>query len=259
MIPEVQLKEWEQGLCLRYLHEHESQQLIDAVRSLKQQLAAATARAEQAEREPRTIEEAEALVLRMAKKFRAYGAMIEQCRIAWAAMLKERYGIESGAFDTRMEQAMVKMTEERAAAIESAVEAEQNRWQDRLNWLHTEYGADGSGCDSGDPLDLINTEARGVVTRLADLLGDAKAIIQEAYDHCEQCREATSTYMRCARCQTINRFLRREDLRRVTKAPTPTRIPCDQEPTDCVFHCTDGCCLITALDCAPARMLKGLS
>jgi hypothetical protein len=40
---------------------------------------------------------------------------------------------------------------------------EQNRWCERLEWLHTEYGADSSGCDSGDPLDCVEVEIRQAI------------------------------------------------------------------------------------------------
>lgn len=51
---------------------------------------------------------------------------------------------------------------------EKAVEEEQIRWQDRLNWIHLKYGVDGSGCDSGDPLDLTATEVHALAVLLDD-------------------------------------------------------------------------------------------
>ncbi len=57
-------------------------------------------------------------------------------------------------------------------SAQRATDSECARWQKRLNFLHVEYGVDGSGCDSGDPLDVIESEARGVITRLTDELAE---------------------------------------------------------------------------------------
>jgi len=71
-------------------------------------------------------------------------------------------------------------------AIDEAVEAEQGRWQNAIDELLVKLtgqnGIDGSGCDSGDPLDLTLTEITlyfnaitddgdvGEITRLKGLL-----------------------------------------------------------------------------------------
>jgi hypothetical protein len=44
------------------------------------------------------------------------------------------------------------------AGCEAGSEEEAERWSEGLNFLHTEYGADCSGCDSGDPLDCVEVE-----------------------------------------------------------------------------------------------------
>ena len=46
---------------------------------------------------------------------------------------------------------------------ESSGDEEANRWCERLQWLHTEYDADCSGCDSGDTLDLVEVEIRQAI------------------------------------------------------------------------------------------------
>lgn len=74
------------------------------------------------------------------------------------------------------------MTQERDAAIEKAVEEEQIRWQDRLDFVHQKYDIDGSGCDSGDPLDLTCTEMHGLAVLYEN----------EKYDH-EHTREERDT------------------------------------------------------------------
>ncbi len=48
----------------------------------------------------------------------------------------------------------------------SAQEKEGERWAQRFDWLHTEYEADCSGVDSGDPLDCVEVEMRQVINRL---------------------------------------------------------------------------------------------
>lgn len=51
-----------------------------------------------------------------------------------------------------------------AAGETSGAEEEQKRWCEELDFLHTEYGADSSGCDSGDPLDCVEVEIRQAIT-----------------------------------------------------------------------------------------------
>jgi hypothetical protein len=49
---------------------------------------------------------------------------------------------------------------------ETAVNNEAERWAQRLDWLHTEYGSDCSGVDSGDPLDCVELEIRQALSKL---------------------------------------------------------------------------------------------
>lgn len=53
-----------------------------------------------------------------------------------------------------------------ALKLDGVTEKEAERWATRLNWLHTEYGADCNGCDSGDLLDCVETEMRQVINTL---------------------------------------------------------------------------------------------
>ncbi len=53
---------------------------------------------------------------------------------------------------------------------------EQNRWCERLNWLHQEYCADYSGCDSGDPLDCVEVEIRQAIENAR--LAVAKGVLE---------------------------------------------------------------------------------
>lgn len=93
---------------------------------------------------------------------------------------------------------------EQQQAVEHAVEQEQIRWQDRLNWIHLKYGVDGSGCDSGDPLDLTDTE----VHALAVLLENAQYDLRQQADEVERLRhekimlrsEVDQVETRCTRC-----------------------------------------------------------
>jgi len=68
----------------------------------------------------RTLEEAEALVLELARHHRAYGAMIYKIREAWAEELERKYGIKDGAWDVRRDLALSQAEHERdllAAAL----------------------------------------------------------------------------------------------------------------------------------------------
>ena len=49
-----------------------------------------------------------------------------------------------------------------------AIEAEQTRWQERIDAILRQAvpDVDGSGCDSGDPLDLTATEIELVINEL---------------------------------------------------------------------------------------------
>lgn len=68
--------------------------------------------------------------------------------------------------------------------LEAQLEAEQARWQDRIDGLlckaAPDINIDGSGCDSGDPLDLTATEISIVLGHLADQLTASQAREREA-------------------------------------------------------------------------------
>ena len=49
---------------------------------------------------------------------------------------------------------------------ETVTNEEATRWAQRLDWLHTEYGSDCSGVDSGDPLDCVEVEIRQALNKL---------------------------------------------------------------------------------------------
>lgn len=76
--------------------------------------------------------------------------------------------------------------EKRALAAEAererAEENEQARWQARFEFLHREYGVDGGGCDSGDPLDFTEAEVRASLTLITDERDDALAAVRELRD-----------------------------------------------------------------------------
>lgn len=55
--------------------------------------------------------------------------------------------------------------------IDAAVEDEQKRWCEELDFLHTEFGADCSGCDSGDPLDCVEVEIRQAIAIERERMG----------------------------------------------------------------------------------------
>lgn len=46
---------------------------------------------------------------------------------------------------------------------DNAEDEEASRWCERLAWLHQEFCADSSGCDSGDPLDCVEVEIRQAI------------------------------------------------------------------------------------------------
>lgn len=54
-------------------------------------------------------------------------------------------------------------SKELAHAWNSATDEEAERWSERLEWLHTEYGADCLGCDSGDQLGLVEAKIRQAI------------------------------------------------------------------------------------------------
>lgn len=79
-------------------------------------------------------------------------------------------GIESGKamYQENMENELATLR----ARLTEVENKEAERWAQRLNWLHTEYGADCSGVDSGDPLDCVEVEIRQVVNRFSAALAE---------------------------------------------------------------------------------------
>lgn len=59
---------------------------------------------------------------------------------------------------------------EARAEIEKATATEAERWAERLNWLHTKYGADCSGTDSADLLDCVEDEIKQVINSQSELI-----------------------------------------------------------------------------------------
>ena len=65
--------------------------------------------------------------------------------------------------------------------VELAVLDEQVRWQERLNWLHLEIpGVDGSGTDSGDPLDLTACEVHQAINYYRERVALLEAQLAQA-------------------------------------------------------------------------------
>lgn len=59
---------------------------------------------------------------------------------------------------------------------------EAERWAKRFDFLHTEYGADCSGCDSADMLDLVEVEVRQVINKYVDEVERLKTENQKLTD-----------------------------------------------------------------------------
>ncbi len=66
------------------------------------------------------------------------------------------------------------------AAIETATYEEAERWANRLNWLHTEYGADCSWVDSGDQLDCVEGEIRQALNKQKETFGELVTALEIA-------------------------------------------------------------------------------
>jgi hypothetical protein len=71
-------------------------------------------------------------------------------------------GLVRGSVERLMNQ-VVQLQHDLEKCRETSTDEEANRWCDRLKWLHTEYCADASGCDSGDPLDCVEVEIRQAI------------------------------------------------------------------------------------------------
>jgi hypothetical protein len=71
---------------------------------------------------------------------------------------------------------------EGATMIERANDAEQARWQRRIDDIvvRIDPDRDGSGCDSGDPLDLTDTELRGAVNKLQERIAGMERVVEAA-------------------------------------------------------------------------------
>mgnify|MGYP001302903586 CR=1 FL=1 len=81
------------------------------------------------------------------------------------------------------------LIEQVRAEIEKATATEAERWAERLNWLHTKYGADCSGTDSADLLDCVEDEIKQVINSQSELI--------------EQMREALEAVVRVADRATV--------------------------------------------------------
>lgn len=72
-------------------------------------------------------------------------------------------------YKLRQEIATLTVELERVKAErDAAPEKESERWAERFNFLHTEYGADCSGTDSGDLLDLVEAEVRQALQKVEE-------------------------------------------------------------------------------------------
>jgi len=58
------------------------------------------------------------------------------------------------------------------------LKAEENRWCDAIENITKKYEVDGSGCDSGDPLDLMVAEIRLALTKVEDERDTLKAKVE---------------------------------------------------------------------------------
>lgn len=77
-------------------------------------------------------------------------------------------------------QAQVKELE---ARLETELDKEQRRWQDRIDNIVCRYiegGVDGSGCDSGDPLDMTATELELAFGKMLEEIQAAKPLCDAA-------------------------------------------------------------------------------
>ena len=77
---------------------------------------------------------------------------------------------------------------------EFIVEVTEKRWAERLDFLHTEYGADCSGVDSGDLLDCVESEVRQVINGIEEsrdeyrnLAARLAAALWDCHDSCPEC------------------------------------------------------------------------
>lgn len=102
-----------------------------------------------------------------------HGSLVARCGYC----SRDKTIADQAARIAALEAALAEEKTSRAAAIEQAVEAEQTRWQDRLDWLHQKYGVDGSGCDSGDPLDLTDAEVHAAITLFENAVYDCAQML----------------------------------------------------------------------------------
>lgn len=100
---------------------------------------------------------------------------------------REKYAQSIGAAQTN------------SARSESApiVDAEAKRWGDRLNWIHLRYEVDGSGTESGDPLDVIEAEIKQALTRegAEQVTAFANAVLHGDDKHKAWLREAAQCFI----------------------------------------------------------------
>lgn len=62
---------------------------------------------------------------------------------------------------------------------ESEWEREAERWCERFRFVHENFGVDGSGVDSGDPLDVLDSEIRQAFDILGGQIAEKDARIKQ--------------------------------------------------------------------------------
>ena len=92
-----------------------------------------------------------------------------------------------------------KVDEFKRVEQEAIEEKEADRWGERLNWIHTKYGVDGSGVDSGDQLDVIESEIRQAFNALESSLSRAQERLKRIEEMAIQSR--FSKTCDCATCR----------------------------------------------------------
>ena len=100
----------------------------------------------------------------------------------------------------RLEEIIVSAESKHAEEI---TEKESDRWGKRLDWIHRLYGVDGSGVDSGDTLDVIESEIRQAFTYLEEQLEMSRHRLSSLESrHAEEMREAIGfTSHECAEAE----------------------------------------------------------
>lgn len=66
---------------------------------------------------------------------------------------------------------------------------EIERWGNRLDFVHKEYGTDGSGCDSGDEIDVIESEIRQAINNETNRADELQSRLKAVSELCEEMLE----------------------------------------------------------------------